>query len=67
MKKVIPSVVKREELFITTKLWNTSHKPELVEPELDESLKQLGLDYVDLFCASILLRHTAPPLTQRVQ
>ena len=49
MKKVIPSVVKREELFITTKLWNTSHKPELVEPELDESLKQLGLDYVDLY------------------
>ena len=48
MKKVIPSVVKREELFITTKLWNTSHKPELVEPELDESLKQLQLDYVDL-------------------
>ncbi|TFK82385.1 Aldo/keto reductase [Polyporus arcularius HHB13444] len=49
LKKVIPSVVKREELFITTKLWNTSHKPELVEKELDESLKQLGLDYVDLF------------------
>ncbi|KAI0684862.1 Aldo/keto reductase [Cerioporus squamosus] len=49
LKKVIPSVVKREELWITTKLWNTSHKPELVEKELDESLKQLGLDYVDLY------------------
>ena len=42
-------MVKREEIFVTTKLWNTSHKPELVEKELDESLKQLGLDYVDLY------------------
>ena len=53
MKKVIPSVVKREDLFVTTKLWNSSHKPEMVEAELDESLKQLGLDYVDLFRASL--------------
>ena len=42
-------VVKREEIFVTTKLWNTSHKPELVEKELDESLKQLQLDYVELY------------------
>ena len=41
--------MKREEVFITTKLWNTSHKAELVEKELDESLKQLQLDYVDLY------------------
>lgn len=41
--------MKREEVFITTKLWNTSHKAELVEKEFDESLKQLQLDYVDLY------------------
>ena len=52
-KKVIPSVVKREELFITSKLWNTSHKKELVEKEVDETLRQLGTDYLDLYCASI--------------
>ncbi|OCH92070.1 Aldo/keto reductase [Obba rivulosa] len=47
LKKVIPSVVKREELYITSKLWNTSHHPEYVEKELDETLRLLGVDYLD--------------------
>ena len=50
LKKVIPSVVKREELFITSKLWNSSHQPQEVEKELDETLSQLGLEYLDLYC-----------------
>ncbi|KAJ7595483.1 NADP-dependent oxidoreductase domain-containing protein [Mycena floridula] len=49
LKKVIPSVVKREELFITSKLWNSSHQPAEVEKELDETLKQLGIEYLDLY------------------
>ncbi|KAG8220457.1 NADP-dependent oxidoreductase domain-containing protein [Butyriboletus roseoflavus] len=49
LKKVIPSVVSREELFITSKLWNSSHQPHLVEAALDETLEQLGLDYLDLY------------------
>ncbi|KZV86637.1 Aldo/keto reductase, partial [Exidia glandulosa HHB12029] len=49
LKKVIPSVVKREELFITGKLWNNAHRPAEVEKQLDLTLQQLGLDYLDLF------------------
>ncbi|RFU26300.1 hypothetical protein B7463_g10039, partial [Scytalidium lignicola] len=43
------SGISRSELFITTKLWNSGHAPEDVEPALDASLKDLGMDYVDLF------------------
>ncbi|KAL4263967.1 NADP-dependent oxidoreductase domain superfamily protein [Pleurotus pulmonarius] len=49
LKKVIPSVVKREDLFLTSKLWNTGHRPDQVEKELDETLAQLGVDYLDLY------------------
>ncbi|RYP67520.1 hypothetical protein DL770_008609 [Monosporascus sp. CRB-9-2] len=41
--------VKREDLFITTKVWNHLHEPEDVEWSLENSLKHFGLDYVDLF------------------
>jgi len=43
------SNIPRSELFITTKLWNNSHRPEEVLPALENSLKNLGLDYVDLY------------------
>ncbi|OAX36381.1 Aldo keto reductase [Rhizopogon vinicolor AM-OR11-026] len=49
LKKVIPSVVTREQLFITSKLWNSSHQQGPAEAELDETLKQLGLTYLDLY------------------
>ncbi|XP_031764466.2 aldo-keto reductase AKR2E4-like [Galleria mellonella] len=42
-------LVKREDLFITTKLWNDRHACEQVVPALNESLSKLGLDYVDLY------------------
>lgn len=43
------SGVKREDIFVTGKLWNTKHRPEDVESALDMSLTDLGTDYVDLF------------------
>lgn len=41
--------VAREELFITTKLWNTDRGYERTLAAFDLSLKKLGLDYLDLF------------------
>ncbi|MGZ4511891.1 MAG: aldo/keto reductase, partial [Mycobacterium sp.] len=41
--------VRREELFVTTKLWNNNHRPERVRPALQASLNRLGLDAVDLY------------------
>ncbi|VDD94926.1 unnamed protein product [Enterobius vermicularis] len=43
--------VKREEIFVTTKLWCTHFAPNEMEPALRESLKKLQLDYVDLYLA----------------
>jgi diketogulonate reductase-like aldo/keto reductase len=41
--------VRREELFVTTKLWNNNHRPERVKLALQASLSRLGLDAVDLY------------------
>jgi glycerol 2-dehydrogenase (NADP+) len=47
LKEAFASGVKREDIFITTKLWCTYHSR--VEDNLDISLKSLGLEYVDLY------------------
>ena len=41
--------IKREEVFVITKLWNTNHRPERVKPAFEASLKRLQLDYIDLY------------------
>ena len=41
--------IAREEIFVTTKLWNTNHRPERVEPAFEGSLGRLGLSYLDLY------------------
>src|SRR6185369_16983439 len=41
--------VRREDVFVVTKLWNNNHRPERVKPAFDASLKKLRLDYVDLY------------------
>lgn len=41
--------VKREELFVTSKLWNNNHRPERVKPALEASLRRLQVDYLDCY------------------
>jgi len=41
--------IAREDIFVTTKLWNTNHRPERVEPAFDASLQRLRLEYLDLY------------------
>ncbi|MEU7820031.1 aldo/keto reductase [Catellatospora sp. NPDC049133] len=41
--------VPREQLFVTTKLWNTDHEYDKALRAFDESLDRLGLDYLDLY------------------
>lgn len=41
--------ITRDELFVTSKLWNDSHKPEHVRSALEQTLEDLGLEQLDLY------------------
>jgi diketogulonate reductase-like aldo/keto reductase len=41
--------IKREDVFVTTKLWNTNHRPERVKPAFEGSCRRLQIDYVDCY------------------
>ncbi|XP_053668611.1 1,5-anhydro-D-fructose reductase-like [Anopheles marshallii] len=47
--KIAEGIIKREDVFIVTKVWNTFHAPEHVEQACQKSLENLGLDYIDLY------------------
>ena len=50
MKEVFEAgKIKREEVFVVTKLWNTNHRPERAKLAFEASLKKLQLDYLDLY------------------
>lgn len=48
-KAIKNSGIPREEIFLTTKLWNNAHHPDDVEKQLDASLQALGVDHIDLW------------------
>jgi len=41
--------IARENIFVTTKLWNSNHRPERVEPAFEASLHRLSIKYLDLY------------------
>ncbi|MED3690460.1 aldo/keto reductase [Peribacillus butanolivorans] len=48
-KAIRESGISREELFITSKVWNTDQGYETTLQAFDDSLKRLGLEYLDLY------------------
>ena len=46
---IAASGIPRDELYVTTKLWNANHRRDKALAAIDQSLKLLGLDYVDLY------------------
>jgi len=43
------NAIARDDIFVTTKLWNSNHRPERVEPAFEASLERLGLKRLDLY------------------
>ncbi|KAJ3269492.1 NAD(P)H-dependent D-xylose reductase (XR) [Borealophlyctis nickersoniae] len=48
-KAIDQGIVKRSDIFITSKLWNTNHDPKHVRDACVRSMTDLGLDYLDLY------------------
>ncbi len=57
--------VKREELWITSKLWNTYHRGEHVMPAVKRSLADLRIDYLDLYLIHFPISLKYVPIDQR--
>jgi diketogulonate reductase-like aldo/keto reductase len=41
--------IRREDVFVTTKLWNSNHRPERIKPAFDASCRRLQVDYMDCY------------------
>jgi diketogulonate reductase-like aldo/keto reductase len=57
--------VRREDVFVTTELWNSNHRPERVKPAFDGSCRRLQVDYVD--CYIIHTPFASNPATRRTR
>ena len=55
----------RQDLWITSKLWNTFHHPQHVREACEKSLSDLGLDYLDLYLIHFPISLKYVPITER--
>jgi len=66
LKQVFQSkICRREELWVTSKLWNTYHAAKHVRPAVERSLRDLGLDYFDLYLVHFPIALEYVPFDER--
>ncbi len=58
-------LVTRGDLWVTSKLWNTYHRREHVRPACEKTLKDLGLDYLDLYLVHFPIALRYVPIEER--
>lgn len=61
LRAILDAGIRREDLWITSKLWNDRHAPEDVVPSCRRSLEDLGLDYLDLYLVHWPFPNYHPP------
>lgn len=64
-RAIAEGLVAREDLWVTSKLWNTFHAPEHVEEGCRKSLADLGLDYLDLYLVHFPIALEYVPIEER--
>ncbi|KAI8069190.1 xylose reductase [Gongronella butleri] len=64
-KAIEDGIVKREDLFVTTKLWSTYHHKTKVRKACKKQLEMLGLDYVDMFLVHFPLPLKYVPIEEK--
>lgn len=58
-------IVKREDIFVTSKLWNTYHRKEHVKQACLKDMKDLGVDYLDLYLIHFPIAQKFVPFEER--
>jgi len=58
-------IVKRDDLFVVGKLWNTFHKPEHVKLAVKKTLSDLGLEYLDLYLIHFPIAQKFVPIEEK--